>query len=220
MGGPHAHGDAEGTGRWDELYVDRPPWEIGRPQPALLGLAREGLIRGRVLDVGCGTGEHVLMCAGLGLDATGVDLADTALRAAEAKARERGAAVRFLHHDARRLPELGERYDTVLDCGLFHLLDPADRAVFTSGVRAVLRPGGRYFMLCFSDREPRQPGTAGPHRLTRADIEGAFAHALRVDSIEPATIEITLDPAGVRAWLVAMTRPAAQETGQEARPEA
>ncbi|MFF7194424.1 hypothetical protein ACFZAM_12015 [Streptomyces sp. NPDC008079] len=49
------------------------------------------------------------MCAGLDLDATGVDLADTALRAAESKARQRGAAVRFPRHDARRLPELGER---------------------------------------------------------------------------------------------------------------
>ena len=56
-----------------DLYASPPPWDIGRPQPAFLGLARAGLIRGRVLDAGCGTGEHTLMAAGLGLDATGAD---------------------------------------------------------------------------------------------------------------------------------------------------
>ncbi|MFJ6836162.1 class I SAM-dependent methyltransferase [Streptomyces sp. NPDC091209] len=208
MAGPPSHDDADGPNPWqslDDLYAVRPPWEIGHPQPVFLDLARSGAIRGRVLDVGCGTGEHVLMCADLGLEATGVDLAATALAAARDKAQRRGAAVRFLHHDARRLTELGERFDTVLDSGLFHLLDPEDRAAFTTGLRDVLRPGGRYFMLCFSDRQPRT-GARGPHRLTRDDITAAFADSLRIDSIEPATIEITLDPAGIRAWRVAMTK--------------
>jgi SAM-dependent methyltransferase len=52
------------------------------PQPAFLALAEAGAIHGRVLDVGCGTGEHALMCAALGLDATGVDLSGVALHAA------------------------------------------------------------------------------------------------------------------------------------------
>ena len=214
MGGPPSQDDAGAVNpwqRWDDLYVDRPPWEIGRPQREFLELARSGEIRGRVLDVGCGTGEHALMCTGLGLDATGLDLAASALRVAEEKARERGSTARFLHHDARRLAELGEQFDTVLDSGLFHLLDPDDRPAFAEGLQAVLRPGGRYFMLCFSDREPELPGARrGPYRLTRDDITAAFADRLRIDSIEPATIEFTLDPAGIRAWLVAMTREPAQ----------
>jgi 2-polyprenyl-3-methyl-5-hydroxy-6-metoxy-1,4-benzoquinol methylase len=59
------------------------------------------------------------MAAGLGLDATGVDLAASALRAAERKARDRRLTARFLRRDARRLAHLGEYFDTVLDCGLF-----------------------------------------------------------------------------------------------------
>ncbi|WP_084701787.1 class I SAM-dependent methyltransferase [Streptacidiphilus anmyonensis] len=192
--------------RLDGLYATRPPWEIGRPQQAFLGLARSGALRGRVLDVGCGTGEHVLMCAGLGLDATGVDLADRALSAARAKAGERGVTARFLRHDARRLAALGERFDTVLDSGLFHMLAPGDRPAFADGLRAVLRPGGRYFMLGFSDREPRTPGVEVPYRLTRNDLTTAFAGTLRIDSLDPATIEITLNTVGIRGWLLAGTR--------------
>jgi cyclopropane fatty-acyl-phospholipid synthase-like methyltransferase len=201
----YAHSGAGRRLRPDELYVTRPPWDIGRPQPAFLWLVEHGAIRGRVLDVGCGTGEHVLMCAARGLQATGIDLATPALERARNKARERGLSARFLHHDVLRAAELGETFDTVLDCGLYNIprFTAADRAIYIENVGAVLVPGGRYFMLCFSDR---QPGDQGPRRVTRDEITTSFVDGWRLDSIEPATIEIITDPAGVRAWLVAATR--------------
>ncbi|MBV8994675.1 MAG: class I SAM-dependent methyltransferase [Pseudonocardiales bacterium] len=186
-----------------DLYTSRPPWDIDRPQPALLALAEAGAIRGRVLDVGCGTGEHTLMCAGLGLDATGVDLAPNALNTAREKAHERGLRARFLLQDARRLADMDESFDTVLDCGLFHIFADDDRAAYVQSLWAVLPPQRRYFMLCFSDW---QPGDWGPRRISRDDITTSFAHRWQVDSIEPATIDITTDPDGIRAWRVALTR--------------
>ena len=44
------------TSSWDPAYLDSapPPWDIGRPQPAFVGLAEAGRLTGRVLDVGCG----------------------------------------------------------------------------------------------------------------------------------------------------------------------
>src|SRR6266516_2172077 len=98
---------------FDPMYSGTPPWDIGRPQPAFLELARQGALRGRVLDVGCGTGEHALMAAGLGLEATGLDAAPRAIASAERKARNRGLTVRFLVWDALQLASLGERFDTV-----------------------------------------------------------------------------------------------------------
>src|SRR5207237_4390343 len=64
---------------FETMYASTPPWDIGRPQPAFLELAQRGLLRAPVLDVGCGTGEHALMAAGLGLEATGIDTAPTAI---------------------------------------------------------------------------------------------------------------------------------------------
>lgn len=187
---------------WDDAYAASPHWDLGRPQPAFRALADAGEIRGRVLDVGCGTGEHVLMAAALGLDATGVDFASAALHVAEGKARDRGLAARFLPHDARKLADLGESFDTVLDCGLFHIFGDQDRAAYVRGVRSVLRPGGRYFVLCFSDR---QPGDGGPRRVTRDDIDTAFADGWRIDSVERTTLDSPTRPDGVQGWLVALT---------------
>lgn len=72
-----------------------------------------------------------------------------------------GLSVRFLRHDARRLADLGESFDTVLDCGLFHIFSSSDRAAFVDGLRTVLAPGGCYFMLGFSDRQPGDWGSIG-----------------------------------------------------------
>ncbi len=187
----------------EDLYASPPPWDIGAPQPAFRALADAGAIRGRVLDVGCGTGEHVLMCAALGLDATGVDLASTALHAAKQKARDRGLTARFLSWDALKLADLGESFDTVLDCGLFHIFTDDDRTAFVNALRSVVRPGGRYFMLCFSDQ---QPGDWGPRRVTRDEIIASFADGWRVEEVEPSTIDVTIEPGGIRAWLVSLTR--------------
>lgn len=188
---------------FDALYTGKPPWDIDRPQPAFVALAEAGAVQGRVLDVGCGTGEHALMAAGLGLEATGVDLAAAAIEVAEAKGRQRGVAARFLLWDALQLASLGERFDTVLDCGLFHIFEDADRPVFVDNLRAVTPAGGRYFMLCFSEH---QPGDWGPRRVTQDEIRASFAHGWQVDSIEPSTIDITIDPNGAQAWLAALTR--------------
>ena len=200
---PHPYPESLRPSRPEELYASPPPWDIDRPQPAFAALAEGGALSGRVLDAGCGTGEHALLAARLGLDATGVDLARNALDRAEQKARERGLTARFLRHDARQLAELGEAFHTVLDCGLFHIFADTDRAAYVNSLHSALRPGGRYFMLGFSDQ---QPGDWGPHRLTRADIATAFTEGWQLDSLEAATIEITTDPNGIRAWLAALTR--------------
>ena len=187
---------------FDLLYEQGPPWEIGRPQPALLALAEAGAIHGRVLDVGCGTGEHALLAASLGLEATGIDVAAAAIERARQKAAQRGLDARFVVGSVLDLSSLGQLFDTVIDSGLFHVLQD-DRSAFVDGLRAVVPPSGRYFLLCFSDR---QPGVLGPRRITQDEIRTAFADGWRVDSIEPVMIDSAVQRGAARAWLAAITR--------------
>lgn len=195
---------ARRTEDFDALYAaGTPAWDIGRPQPAFLELAQNGRLVGRVLDLGCGTGEHALMAAALGLEATGVDAAPTALAAAKSKARDRGLAVRFLEWNALDLASLNEQFDTTLDCGLFHVFGDDDRPRFVDSLRTAMPVGGSYHMLCFSDR---QPGDWGPRRVSQAEIRASFTDGWQVDSIEPSKIEVTIDPASAHAWLVSATR--------------
>ena len=190
---------------FDAIYQAEtvPAWDIGRPQPAFDHLATAGKLIGRVLDAGCGTGEHALMAASHGHDATGVDMSPRAIELAQAKANEREVEARFLVADALRLDDLGEEFDTVLDCGLFHVLDDDERALYVDSLASVLPAGGQFHMLCFSDR---QPGDWGPRRVRRDEIQAAFATRWRIESIESAIIDLTWNTEGASAWQVAATR--------------
>jgi cyclopropane fatty-acyl-phospholipid synthase-like methyltransferase len=176
-----------------------PPWDIGRPQAAFEDVP----LHGRVLDIGCGTGEHALMAASRGFDATGIDAAPKAIALAEQKASDRGLTARFVIWSALELGRLGEQFDTVLDSGLFHVFSDEDRARYVENLAAATTDGGRYFMLCFSDR---QPGDWGPRRVTRDEIERSFAGGWRVDAIEGAILKVNVDPDEVHAWFASITR--------------
>jgi len=93
---------------FNDAYRGTPPWDIGRPQGAFRAIADAGALHGRVLDVGCGTGEHASLAASLGFDTTGIDGAPLAIEKAQAKARERGLDVRFVVGDVLELASFGE----------------------------------------------------------------------------------------------------------------
>ena len=116
----------------------------------------------------------------------------------------------FLVMDALNLQDLPEVFDTVIDSGLFHVFNDIDRRRYVEGLANVLKPGGRLFLLCFSDDEP---GTQGPRQVTAKEIRDAFAEGWMVESIEPSRFETRPDMkdlkfsnGGPKAWFVVVTR--------------
>jgi SAM-dependent methyltransferase len=192
---------------WDASYTGEAPapWDIGRPQPAFVRLADEGKLTGRLLDSGCGTGENALLAASRGADVVGIDVAPTAIARARAKAAERGLTAQFEVADARDLGHLGLRVDTVIDSGVFHVFDDEDRARYVASLAAVLRPGGSYYLMCFSDR---QPGDWGPRRVRADELRSAFRDRWAVESISADTFEINPinGATQAQAWLAAIRR--------------
>jgi cyclopropane fatty-acyl-phospholipid synthase-like methyltransferase len=184
---------------FDRYDGEPPPWEIGRPQPAIEPLT----FTGTVLDVGCGTGEHALLAASRGLTAVGVDTAPAAIELARAKAAARELDVRFEVYDALALGGLGERFDTVIDTGVFHVFDDEDRARYVESLTAATAIGGRLHVLVFSDKVP---GGIGPRRISEAELRAAFASGWTVDAITESRFLIRRAPDGVSAWLASFTR--------------
>lgn len=195
------------TSSWDDSYTGAapPPWDIGRPQPAFIRLAGEGLLSGRVLDSGCGTGEHALLAASHGADVTGIDVAPTAIEQARAKAAGRGLGARFEVADALDLEQLGRTFDTVIDSGVFHVFGDEDRAAYVASLAAVLRPGGLCHLMCFSDR---QPGDWGPRRVRADELRDAFSDGWTVESVTADTFDVNPieGVTQVAAWLAAIRR--------------
>jgi SAM-dependent methyltransferase len=191
---------------WDASYHDGPaPWDVGRPQPAVARLALEGAFSGTVLDAGCGTGENTLLVAALGRPVLGVDVAETALSMAREKAAERGIAAEFAWADALRLDRLERRFDTVLDCGLFHSFDRDERPEYVASLASVTGRGATLYVLCFSD----VGADTGPHPVSRDELAAPFGpgSGWTVAGIEPDRVLTRFhDDHGAPAWLATITR--------------
>jgi cyclopropane fatty-acyl-phospholipid synthase-like methyltransferase len=194
---------------WDAVYeASTPaPWDIGRPQPAFVRLADRGLLSGRVLDAGCGSGEHALLAAARGADAVGVDISPRAIERARRKAAERGLTARFEAADALSLGQLGLTFDTVVDCGLFHVFDDDSRGRYVVSLASVLRSGGSCYLMCFSDR---QPGGFGPRRVRQEELLAAFSDGWTVTGITADAFEINpaagFGTTAAQAWLATIHR--------------
>lgn len=191
---------------WDEAYKSRPPWDVDYPQPAFQVLIMSGEMKpGRALDVGCGRGENAILLAKNGFDVTGIDLVKDAIADANSKAIERHVKVNFVVGDVLKMDRLfreGE-FDTVIDSGLFHVMTDEERPVFARQVHRVLRTGGKYFMLCFSDMEP---AGYGPRRVSKAEIEQTFTPLFNIIYIKDTTLDSRFGPGSRKAYLLSAVR--------------
>lgn len=193
---------------FEDAYSGEAPWDIGGPQKPFVKAADR--ITGSVLDAGCGTGDLALFLAKLGRKVTGIDFLAEPIERAKRKADQRNASATFFVGDALTLEDMDEQFDNIVDCGLFHVFSDDDRKKYVAGLARVLKPGGRLFLMCFSDAEP--PG-AGPRRIAKQELHEAFANNWTIESIDATNFEINpklkdmpFSPGGPRCWFAVVRR--------------
>ena len=194
---------------FDNAYEGIPSWETGRLQPVVERLLARGAIIGAVLDAGCGTGRAAVRVAAEGHEVVGIDVAARAVALARQGAAAAGVSATFVVGDALELGAatgvLAGPFDTVLDVGLFHVLQPTDRGRYAESLGSVVHPGGTALVVAWSDRNPFG---YGPERVTRRAIRAAFGRLAgwRVEAIEEEQLESRLHPGVVHAWLATVRR--------------
>lgn len=183
--------------RFDQAYAAKTaPWVIGEPQPAIVELERTGSIGSRVLDVGCGAGEHTILLTRLGYDVLGMDFAPQAIEQARANAAARGVDARFAVGDALRLDGTST-YRTVVDSALFHIFDDADRPAYVRSLYTACRPGGLVYVLALSDA-----GRGFGPQVGEDTIRTAFGTGWELESLETTTYRGVVGEAHAAAFRV------------------
>lgn len=180
--------------RFDDAYAQgSPPWVIGAPQPAIVDLEQRGALRGAVLDIGCGAGEHTILLTRLGYDVVGVDFAANAVALARSNAAARGVDARFEVADALALTG-PPRFDTVVDSALFHVFAPDDRTRYVTSLGGVCRAGARVYVLALSDA-----GRGFGPQVSETDIRSAFTDGWVLEDLATTTYRGVVGPAHAEA---------------------
>ncbi|KTG29580.1 class I SAM-dependent methyltransferase [Haloferax profundi] len=178
---------------WNGVYESEavPPWDIGRPQPALVDAIESYGLSEPFLDVGCGTGTHALWATERGYMALGIDFSERGVEVAREKARERGLDTEFRVSDALNLPDDVGPFETVVDSGLFHAFETDQRETYARQLAAVVSPGGLLFLVGFAEGATED---AGPNPLAPDDIHAAFGNEWTVHEIQETVFETRVRP--------------------------
>lgn len=170
---------------WEEIYGNFPlevlPWHSGIVSRPLVSVVKSGVIRkkGRALDLCCGAGTNTIYLAKKGISAFGLDISSKALAIADKRSGQKNTVCSFVNGDAVDLPFKDGVFDFVFDRGGFHHIPSNERAAYAREVRRVLKAGGRYLLICFSDRNPPTANT-----FTTDELKAYFSGHFRIDWIK------------------------------------
>jgi len=157
---------------WEERYqTGDMPWEKGAPSPGLVDfLAADDRPRGTVLVPGCGTGHDVRAWARAGFNATGCDIAPSAIRLAKEQTQAAGLSAEFLLGDFLADPP-PRRFDWIFEHTLFCAIDPEQRNDYVAAVHRWLAPGGNYLAVNYLIPDKDGP----PFGTTRDELWQRFS---------------------------------------------
>lgn len=139
-------------------------------------------LRGRVLDLCCGWGRHLIAFEELGLDVAGLDYSADLLARLAAHPDGRRVAPRVVRGDARRVPFRDDAFDGVVSLfSSFGYFGDEGDAQLLGGIARVLAPGGVAFLDVMNppsvraDLVPESRKEAGGSvLLERRRLEGDF----------------------------------------------
>jgi hypothetical protein len=123
---------------------------------------------------------------------------------ARKKAGERGINVEFAAVDAIQLQHLRRKFETVLDCGLFHTFNADERQRYVASLACVTERDATLYVLCFSDVGP----DTGPHPVSEQDLRAAFTptNGWTIAAMEPDRLQTRFHDNGAPAWLATIKR--------------
>jgi len=198
---------------YGELPPGDIPWNIDTPPGQLVELVVSGRVRPcAAVDLGCGAGNYAVWLASRGFDVTGIDISETALahgrRLCESASagwahepvgtRDSRGTCRFMVADMVAAVPLRDRcFDFAFDWEVLHHIFPEDRPRYVANVHRLLRPGGTYYSVCFSETDPqlsaggkywRSPLDTVLYLSSESELRALFEPRFHLDSL--AIIEV------------------------------
>ena len=169
---------------------------------------REIRSRTRVLDLGCGSGVHVVFLAREGFTVEGVDISPVGIENTRRKLREAGLDARLRTTSIATVDLADESCQLVICTGVFEVAGFNTARASVAETARVLSPGGRGLFLFASDVDFRNadPTLLGFHGYSEEEayalFDGGFSNVCFDRTIT------TYENGGVEQneWLITLTR--------------
>ena len=193
---------------WQTVYTQVPmaqlPWYHPELDPDVKAIAtKTALTLPKTLwDLGTGQGNQAALLQQMGFQVTATDFSHSAI----ALAKQQHPYINFLQDDvlnSQLTNQLTHQFDIILDRGCFHTFDPENRPTYRQALLNRLKPGGQFWLKCFSDLEP---GEGGPYRYSEAELLAQFVPPLTVVSMQRSQYFGQLDPYP-QAWFAVFQKP-------------
>jgi methyl halide transferase len=169
---------------WEQRYQSGDmPWEKGAPSPGLVDFlaAHPNLPRGTVCVPGCGTGHDVREFARAGFDASGFDIASSAVQLAAEKTMAAGLKAKFQPGDFLH-DEPPQKFDWLFEHTLFCAIKPQERDDYVRAALRWLKPDGQYLAVNYLIPDADGP----PFGTTRDELWRRFSpHFELVEELVP-----------------------------------
>jgi len=176
---------------WEEHYQKGEIfWDRGAASPPMKQYLERHTVSGRALVPGCGHGHEVALAAEHGLDATGLDIAPTAV--VEARALYPKLAGRFVTGNLFNPPDtMRGAFDVVLEHTCMSALPPSLRGEYRRGIDLTLRHGGLLIGVWYINPDLK-PGDEGPpFPFSVPDLTSLFADGYEI--VEDYVPDVTFD---------------------------
>lgn len=105
---------------FNRRYSGTAPWDYDHPHAVIKELVQKKAINGRVLELGCGTGDDAIFLASKGFEVVGIDFSKIAIEKAKKKVGHKKLDLTLLQEDVFNITTDIGTFDTIIDCGLFH----------------------------------------------------------------------------------------------------
>jgi SAM-dependent methyltransferase len=194
---------------WNNLYntqnVETMPWYNENLDPDLEEeLERGKIFKGRILDLGTGPATQAIQLAKRGLEVTGSDVSEAAIKRAKDfyGYNNKDIKISFTVDDILNSKLKDKVFDYVFNRGCFHVLPIGNRSVYIKEIKRILDDDGTLFLKCFSIKEPRQEG---PYKFSETEISQLFGNEFVIISVKDTVYQGTLNPLP-RALFVVMNK--------------
>ncbi|MBL4943493.1 methyltransferase domain-containing protein [Corynebacterium ulcerans] len=170
----------KGNTLMESVSIKTVPWDVGHPQ-RVVQKTLANYPKGRLLDVGCGTGENAEFASTEGFAVTAIDLSSDAIQTC--RKRHRDSNVIFCQKNIFEIEDSWVDYfDTVLDSAVYHTIPSDDRLLYLKILAGYLHKGGRLLVITFAQTPNGMPkNLAVPKRQLVENLKNAGFSDISID---------------------------------------